>query len=81
VIGWTPPNNSGNLTSYRIYRDPPTDPPGYNDPSTTISFGSTSSFKDPNPAGSTGHTYFVTVVDDKFQESAPLKITWTSACT
>jgi Tfp pilus assembly protein PilV len=83
VIGWTPPSNPGNLVSYRIYRDPPSTPkPGYNDPSTTINFGTptpVSSFKDPSPAGGTSHTYYITVVDDKYQESAPLIITWDPA--
>jgi hypothetical protein len=83
VIGWTPPSNPGNLVSYRIYRDPPSTPkPGYNDPSTTINFGTptpVSSFKDPQPTGGADHTYYVTVVDDKFQESNPLQITWTAA--
>lgn len=79
VIGWTPPNNPGNLVSYRVYRDPPSTPaPGYNDPSTTINFGTTTSFQDPSPTGGTGHTYYVTVVDDKFQESDPLQINWTA---
>lgn len=83
VIGWTPPSNPGNLRSYRIYRDPPSNPkPGYNDPSTTINFGSStpvSSFKDPSATGGTAHSYYVTVVDDKYQESAPLQINWDPA--
>jgi Tfp pilus assembly protein PilV len=82
VIGWTPPTNPGNYVSYRIYRDPPSTPaPGYNDPATTINFGTptaVSSFKDPNPTNGTDHHYYVTVVDDKFQESAPLKIDWSA---
>jgi Tfp pilus assembly protein PilV len=83
VIGWTPPTNPGNLVSYRIYRDPSSTPkPGYNDDSTTINFGTptpVSSFKDPSPTNGANHTYYVTVVDDKYQESDPLQINWSGA--
>jgi hypothetical protein len=87
VISWVappspdagnPPNDPQDaVESFRIYRDPPTSPPGYNDPATTINYASgTVSFEDPNPTGSTDHTYYVTAVDARFQESQPLSITW-----
>jgi hypothetical protein len=81
--GGNPPNDpSDAVQSFRIYRDPPGTSPDYNDPATTINYASgTVSFKDPNPTGGTDHTYYVTAVDARFQESQPLPITWSAgAC-
>jgi hypothetical protein len=78
VINWTAPGTVE--ASYRIYRDSG-NPPAYDDPATTINFGTintVTSFKDPNPPGAGNHIYYVTTVDDHFQESAPLAIPWTA---
>lgn len=79
VINWSTPSPSTGIVSFRIYRDPPQNPPNYNDPAFTIDNPAATSFKDPNPTGGTDHHYFVTSVDGNFQESDPLPIDWTAA--
>jgi fibronectin type 3 domain-containing protein len=86
VIGWTPPpspdGDGDEIASYRIYRDPVGGgAPQYNDPATTIGYnlGTTNSYKDSAPTGGTGHDYWITAVDARFQESAAVHIAWTAA--
>jgi hypothetical protein len=85
VIGWTPPaspdQDGDAIVSYRIYRDPPgNSQPNYNDPATTIGFnnGTTSSYRDSADTGGTGHEYWITALDERFQESSALHISWTA---
>jgi prepilin-type N-terminal cleavage/methylation domain-containing protein len=87
VIGWTsatpsPDQDGDDIVAYRIYRDPPGGgTPQYNDPATTIGYssGPTSTYRDSADTGGTGHDYWVTAVDARFQESSPLHIQWTAA--
>jgi hypothetical protein len=56
---------------YRIYRDAAASPPGYGDrydrsPAARLNYA------DAAPGAATAHTYWVTAVDTKFQESQPL---------
>ena len=84
VINWTPPSvntdaDGDTITSFRVYRDPGSTSPAYTDPASTLGFSTVApqSFKDPTPPGTGLHSYYVTTVDDHFQESDPLSITWT----
>jgi hypothetical protein len=77
-ISWTagaiPQDASANprILFYRIYRDPS----GSSSLSLAARYDRTSTnatnYKDPNPGSTTSHTYWVTAVDDRFNESAPL---------
>jgi prepilin-type N-terminal cleavage/methylation domain-containing protein len=76
TIQWSAPA-SGNVAFYRIYRDPSPDPGtcGVTLPlSSRYDFTASTAtrYSDPNPGSSNQHTYYITAVDDKFNESLPL---------
>jgi prepilin-type N-terminal cleavage/methylation domain-containing protein len=68
VISWGPPTDpdGDQILFYRIYRDGN----AYSDRYDTTRDGSTLSWTDTNPATG-GHSYYVSAVDTKFEESAP----------
>jgi hypothetical protein len=81
VINWTPPPpidvDGDAVVSYRIYRDPVNSPhPEYSSLANVINYGF-SSYTDPTPTGGTAHTYYIAAVDQRFQESAELRVDWT----
>jgi hypothetical protein len=57
----------GSARFYRIYRDTGTGLADRYDETST----SSPTYTDPNPGGTTQHTYWVTAVDSSFDESAP----------
>jgi type II secretory pathway pseudopilin PulG len=85
VVKWTPPVSpdpvdNEQVLAYRVYRDA-SSPPAYTQRTNLLSFSGTNGYTDPTPAGSSSHTYYVTSVDERFQESQPLALTWTpGAC-
>jgi prepilin-type N-terminal cleavage/methylation domain-containing protein len=67
VITWKDPNNpDDSIRFYRIYRDGT----AYSDRYDTTGDGRTLSWTDRNP-GTNNHSYYVSAVDDLFNESAP----------
>ena len=84
VVKWTPPaspdGDGDDVGSYRIYRDPPSGAPAYGDAATTIGYngGGTTAYRDASATGGS-HEYWVTAVDERFQESDAQHITWTAA--
>jgi type IV pilus modification protein PilV len=82
IINWVAAPATDNVVAYRVYRDPQgNNPPAYNDPATTINSATAASFTDPSPTLGAPHDYYVTAVDDHFNESSPLLIPWSpGAC-
>ena len=75
TIGWTDAatDADGTILFYRIYRDPPSLPLGYGTPPRyDYTTGTATTYSDPNPGSSLNHVYYVTAVDDKFNESQPI---------
>jgi type IV pilus assembly protein PilV len=74
TLGWDPatPRSGGSILFYRIYRDPASSPPNlaFTD---RYDFTTSSSpvYSDPTPGSTNCHTYYVTAVDDKYNESDP----------
>jgi prepilin-type N-terminal cleavage/methylation domain-containing protein len=76
TIRWSAPA-SGNVAFYRIYRDPNPDPGtcGVTLPLSArydFTTGAVTSYSDPNPGSSNDHVYYITAVDNHFNESLPL---------
>jgi type II secretory pathway pseudopilin PulG len=83
-ISWTPPPPNATdvdgdpVVAYYIYRD---GTPAYDERLNILPYNSgqstlTSSYVDPTPPDGALHTYYVTAVDNKYAESAPLAIQW-----
>jgi prepilin-type N-terminal cleavage/methylation domain-containing protein len=74
TIKWTEPatDSDGQVRFYRIYRDPASaGSPQYSD-RYDFTTGAATTYSDPHPGGTLSHVYWVTAVDDKFQESTPI---------
>jgi prepilin-type N-terminal cleavage/methylation domain-containing protein len=75
TLGWDPatPRTGGSILFYRIYRDPASSPPNL---AFTDRYDFTTSnspvYTDPTPGSTTCHTYYVTAVDDMYNESDPI---------
>ncbi len=69
TLTWTPPATvpDGPVRFYRIYRDTGTGVGHRYDETVT----SDPSYTDPNPGSTTAHTYWVTAIDQNFNESDP----------
>ena len=63
--------NGRSILFYRIYRDPATSTPQYTERYDRTG-GSNTTYVDSRPGTSTAHRYYVTAVDDTFQESQPI---------
>jgi prepilin-type N-terminal cleavage/methylation domain-containing protein len=68
-LTWTAPSSvpAGSILFYRIYRDTGTGISDRYDETITAS----AFYTDPNPGSTTAHRYWVTAVDENFNESAP----------
>lgn len=64
---WLQPPTGSNILFYRIYRDGGTGLADRYDETIT----NDTAYSDPNPRAATIHTYYVTAVDENFNESAP----------
>lgn len=75
TLGWDPatPRSGGSILFYRIYRDPASSPPNL-DFTDRYDFTTSNSpvYSDPTPGSTMCHTYYVTAVDDKYNESDPI---------
>jgi prepilin-type N-terminal cleavage/methylation domain-containing protein len=75
TISWTDPatDSDGSILFYRIYRDPPSLPLGYGTPPRyDYTTGTATTYSDPDPGTSLNHVYYVTAVDNRFNESQPI---------
>jgi hypothetical protein len=75
TISWSDPatDPDGSIRFYRIYRDPPSSTLGYDSPPRyDYTTGTATTYSDPDPGNTLNHVYYVTAVDDKFNESQPI---------
>lgn len=73
TISWTDPaTDDGSILFYRIYRDPSSTSPLPYSARYDYTTGTATTYSDPNPGSSLNHVYYVTAVDDKFNESQPI---------
>jgi prepilin-type N-terminal cleavage/methylation domain-containing protein len=74
TISWTDPatDADGSVLFYRIYRDPSSTSPLPYSARYDYTTGSATTYSDPDPGSTLNHVYYVTAVDDRFNESPPI---------
>lgn len=75
TIAWTDPATPAagrSILFYRIYRDPSSTSPLPYSARYDYTTGTSTTYSDPNPGSSLNHVYYVTAVDDQFNESDPI---------
>lgn len=68
TLVWAPASDDGSIRFYRVYRDGGTTYADRHDRTESAA----TRYVDPSPGASTVHTYWVTAVDDQFNESQPI---------
>jgi hypothetical protein len=75
-LNWTQAAATPPILFYRIYRDPASTPPTIAD-RYAYTASADPTWSDPDPGNATGHTYWITAVDERFHESDPVgPVTW-----